>query len=465
MMTHNLRKSRRRSRRLHDGPSTVTTMTVRPRDVQPVASATPSSEPAALASGQVPRVVIVGAGFGGLNAAMALRHEKVEVTLIDRRNYHLFQPLLYQVATAGLSPADIAQPIRSILRRQRNATVLLGRVTTIDTQARDVLIGERRVPYDYLIVATGARHAYFGHDEWEAVAPSLKNIEDATDIRRRILLAFEEAENTAHAEDRAPMLTFVVVGGGPTGVELAGAIAELARKALVADFRKIQPHHARVLLIEAGQRLLPVFPERLSAVAKRALERLGVEVRLDAAVTACDDQGVMVGDERIQAGVVLWAAGVAASPAAKWLSAESDRAGRVKVGADLSLPEHPEIFVIGDTALATDPKGNPLPGIAPAAKQAGKYVARLIGARLRGRPMRPFRYRHMGNLATIGRTAAVVDFGWIRLTGWIAWLLWSLVHIYFLIGFRNRLVVALDWLWAYLTFQRGARLITGHSDG
>ena len=283
MMTHNLRMSRRRSqRRLHDCPSTVMTMTVRPRDVQlaqPFASATPSSEPAASASGQVPRVVIVGAGFGGLNAATALRHEKVEVMLIDRRNYHLFQPLLYQVATAGLSPADIAQPIRSILRRQRNATVLLGRVTAIDTQARDVLIGERRVPYDYLIVATGARHAYFGHDEWEAVAPSLKNIEDATDIRRRILLAFEEAENTAHAEDRAPMLTFAIVGGGPTGVELAGAIAELAKKALVADFRKIQPHHARVLLIEAGPRLLPAFPERLSAVAKRELERLGVEVR------------------------------------------------------------------------------------------------------------------------------------------------------------------------------------------
>jgi NADH dehydrogenase len=312
----------------------------------------------------------------------------VEVTLIDRRNYHLFQPLLYQVATAGLSPADIAQPIRSILRRQRNATVLLGRVTAIDTQARDVLIGERRVPYDYLIVATGARHAYFGHDEWEAVAPSLKNIEDATDIRRRILLAFEEAENTAHAEDRVPMLTFVVVGGGPTGVELAGAIAELARKALVADFRKIQPHHARVLLIEAGPRLLPAFPEQLSAAAKRALERLGAEVRLGEAVTVCDDQGVMLGEERIQAGVVLWAAGVAASPAAKWLGAESDRAGRVKVGSDLSLPGHPEIFVIGDTALATDPEGNPLPGIAPAAKQAGRYVAGVIGARLRGRATR-----------------------------------------------------------------------------
>jgi NADH dehydrogenase len=411
-----------------------------------------------------PRVVIVGAGFGGLSAATALRHEKVEVTVIDRRNYHLFQPLLYQVATAALSPAEIAQPIRSILRRQRNATVLLGRVTGVNTQTRDVLIGDRRVPYDYLIVATGARHNYFGHDEWEAVAPGLKKIEDATDIRRRILLAFEEAENAAHAEERVPMLTFAVVGGGPTGVELAGQIAELAKQALVADFRRIQPHDARVLLIEAGPRLLPAFPERLSAVAKRALERLGVEVRLGAPVTACDDQGVMVGDERIQAGVVIWAAGVAASPAAKWLAAESDRAGRVKVNADLSLPGHPEIFAIGDTVLATDAAGDPLPGVAAVAKQAGKYVAGVIRARLRGQPTRPFRYRNLGNLATIGRTAALADFGWIRLSGWIAWVLWGVVHIYFLIGFRNRLVVALDWLWAYLTFRRGARLITGHSD-
>jgi NADH:quinone reductase (non-electrogenic) len=381
--------------------------------------------------------------------------------VIDRRNYHLFQPLLYQVATAALSPAEIAQPIRSILRRQRNATVLLGRVTGVDTETRAVLIGERRVPYDYLIVATGARHNYFGHDAWEAVAPGLKNIEDATAIRRRILLAFEEAENAAHAEVKAPMLTFAIVGGGPTGVELAGAIAELAKKALVADFRKIRPHDARVLLIEAGPRLLPAFPERLSAVAKRALERLGVEVRLGAVVTACDEQGVMVGDERIQAGVVLWAAGVAASPAAKWLAAESDRAGRVKVNPDLSLPGHPEIFVIGDTALAAS---NPLPGVAAVAKQAGEYVASVIRARLRGRPTRPFRYRNLGNLATIGRRAAVADFGWLRLTGWLAWLLWGIVHIYFLIGFRNRLVVALDWVWAYLTFHRGARLITGHSD-
>jgi NADH dehydrogenase len=448
-------------------------MTAHARDLQPgqaLVSTTSSSEPASSGlpssvCGHVPHVVIVGAGFGGLSAAMALRGENVQVTLIDRRNYHLFQPLLYQIATAALSPADIAQPIRSILRRQRNATVLLGRVTGVDTETREVLIGERRIRYDYLIVATGARHAYFGHDEWEAVAPGLKKIEDATDIRRRILLAFEEAENAAHAEDRAPMLTFAIIGGGPTGVELAGAIAELAKKALVADFRKIEARHTRVVLIEAGPRLLPVFPERLSAVARRALERLGVEVRLGAAVTACDEQGVMVGNERIQAGVVLWAAGVAASPAAKWLGAESDRAGRVKVNADLTLPGHPEIFVIGDTALATDPKGNPLPGIAPAAKQAGQYVAGVIRARLRGRLTRPFRYRHLGNLATIGRTAAVADFGWLRLTGWVAWLLWGAVHIYFLIGFRNRLVVALDWLWAYLTFQRGARLITGHSDG
>jgi NADH dehydrogenase len=449
-------------------------MTAHPRDLQPArpfASPASSSRAASSALRQVPRVVIVGAGFGGLGAAMALRHEKVQVTLIDRRNYHLFQPLLYQVATAALSPADIAQPIRSILRRQRNATVLLGRVTGVDTATREVLIlgpdhrTERRVPYDWLIVATGARHAYFGHDEWEAVAPGLKKIEDATDIRRRILLAFEEAENAAHEQDRAPMLTFVVIGGGPTGVELAGAIAELARKALVADFRKIEAHLTRVLLIEAGPRLLPAFPERLAAVAKRSLERLGVEVRLGVPVTACDADGVMVGDERIQARVVLWAAGIAASPAAKWLGAESDRAGRVRVGPDLAVPGHPEIFVIGDTALVADAEGRSVPGIAPAAKQAGQYVAGAIGSRLRGRPIRPFRYRHLGNLATIGRTAAVADFGWLRLTGWAAWMLWGLVHIYFLIGFRNRLVVALDWFWAYLTFQRGARLITGPADG
>ncbi|HYZ26126.1 MAG TPA: NAD(P)/FAD-dependent oxidoreductase [Geminicoccaceae bacterium] len=421
-----------------------------------------SSNPAPSIPARPPRVVIVGAGFGGLSAAIALRRAKVHVTLIDRRNYHLFQPLLYQVATAALSPADIAQPIRSILRHQRNATVLLGRVTGVDKASREVLIDERRIPYDYLIVATGARHAYFGNDAWEPFAPGLKKIEDATGIRRRILLAFEEAETAAHAAHRAPMLSFVVVGGGPTGVELAGAIAELARVALAADFRHVDPRETRIVLVEAGPRLLSAFPDTLSAKAKRALERLGVEVRLSAAVSACDEDGVAVGGERIAARTVLWAAGVAASPAAKWLDAEKDRAGRVKVEADLSLPGHPEIFVIGDTALATDGTGNPLPGVAPAAKQAGRHVARVIRARVDGRRAPPpFRYRHLGNLATIGRSAAIADFGRLRLSGRVAWLLWGIVHIYFLIGFRNRLVVALDWVWAYLTFERGSRLITG----
>ncbi len=411
---------------------------------------------------RMPRVVIVGAGFGGLAAATALRHAAVQVTIIDRRNYHLFQPLLYQVATAALSPADIAQPIRSILRRQRNATVLLGRVTGINAAARQVSIGERRVAYDYLIVATGARHAYFGHDEWEPVAPGLKKIEDATDVRRRILLAFEQAEIAGDPNERAALLTFVVIGGGPTGVELAGAIAELARQALAADFRTIDPRDTRVILIEAGPRVLPTFPEKLSSIARRALERLGVEVRLGAPVTECAAAGVVVMGERIAARTLLWAAGVAASPAARWLCAEKDPAGRVKVQADLSLSGHPEVFVIGDTALATDVAGNPLPGIAPAAKQAGQYVAQVIRARIAGRkPPPPFRYRHLGNLATIGRKAAVADFGRVRFSGRVAWLLWGLVHVYFLIGFRNRLVVSLNWLWAYLTYERGSRLITG----
>ena len=438
------------------------------RDLQPAQSpaASPVS-PAATArgAGHLPRVVIVGAGFGGLAAATGLKGAAVQVTVIDRRNYHLFQPLLYQVATAALSPADIAQPIRSILKRQHNATVLLGRVIGIDTVAREALVGQRRVPYDYLIVATGARHAYFGHDEWEPFASGLKKIDDATAIRARILLAFEQAESAAEAAERQALLTFVIVGGGPTGVELAGAIAELASKALVAEFRTIDPREARVVLIDAGPRVLPAFPERLSTIAARALERLGVEVRLGAAVTACDAAGVAIGADRLQSRCIIWAAGVAASPAGKWLGAERDRAGRVKVGPDLSVPGHPEIFVIGDSALATDARGNPLPGIAPAAKQAGHYVARLIRARIGGRrPPAAFRYRHLGNLATIGRKAAVADFGRIRLSGRLAWLLWGLVHIYFLIGFRNRLVVSLDWLWAYVTFQRGARLITGQSE-
>jgi NADH dehydrogenase len=411
-----------------------------------------------------PRVVIVGAGFGGLYAAHTLGKAPIDVTLIDRRNYHLFQPLLYQVATAGLSPADIAYPIRSIFRRHPNIDVMLGKVTGVDLDSRNVIVGDRRVPYDQLVIATGARHAYFGHDEWEAYAPGLKKIEDATEIRRRVLLAFERAEEAEDDAARRRLLTFVIVGGGPTGVEMAGAVAELAHKALGRDFRHIDPKSARIVLVEAAPRVLLSFPESLSETARSSLERLGVEVRLGKAVTACDATGVMVGDERIDSETLIWAAGVAASPAARWLGAEKDRAGRVKVNRDLTLPGRPEVFVIGDTAAAVDERGKPYPGVAPVAKQQGAYVARTILARLRGEPAEPFRYRDYGNLATIGRKSAVVDFGWLRLSGFLAWLLWGIVHISFLIGFRNRLVVLLEWMWAYLTFQRGARLITGDTD-
>ena len=409
-----------------------------------------------------PRVVIVGAGFGGLAAAMELRKAPVDVIIIDRRNYHLFQPLLYQVATAGLSPADIAMPIRSIVRHQRNTTVLLGRVTGVDKAAREVQVGERRVPYDYLVVATGARHSYFGNDEWEPFAPGLKKIDDATAIRRRILEAFELAESEPEPVKQKQLLNFVVVGGGPTGVEMAGAIAELAKKGLAADFRNIDPRAARVILIEAGQRVLPSFPEQLSEAARRSLERLGVEVRVGHPVSNCDRYGVAVAGERIEARTVIWAAGVIASPASKWFKANRDQVGRVKVKENLSLPGHPENFVIGDTALALDSDGKPLPGIAAVAKQQGRYVGRLIRRRVCGCEELPtFRYRHLGSLATIGRTAAVASIGKLRLSGWLAWMLWSLVHIYFLIGARNRVSVLVSWIWAYLTFQRGSRLITG----
>lgn len=409
-----------------------------------------------------PRVVIVGAGFGGLSAAKALAKAPVDVVLVDKRNYHLFQPLLYQVATAGLSPAEIAAPIRAIVRRQANASVVLGKVSGVDTAAREVVTDQARIAYDYLILATGARHAYFGHDDWEPYAPGLKKIEDATAIRRRILLAFEQAELEPDAEKRRALLTFVIVGGGPTGVELAGAIAELARKALASDFRHIDPGTTRVVLVEAGPRLLAAFPPSLSAAAADSLTSLGVEVRAGVAVNACDTDGVTIGEHRIAARTVIWAAGVAASAAAKWVGAEKDRAGRIKVAADLSVPGHPDIFAIGDTALALDKTGQPVPGIAPAAKQAGAYVGRLIAARVAGRKGdAAFRYRHLGNLATIGRKRAVADFGVLQLRGFPAWLLWSAAHVYFLIGFRNRLVVTLSWLWAYVTFQRGARLITG----
>jgi NADH:ubiquinone reductase (H+-translocating) len=408
-------------------------------------------------------IVIIGGGFGGLTAALALHHAPVRVTLIDRRNYHLFQPLLYQVATAGLSPADIASPIRAILRRQRNTTVLLGKVTGIDVPGKAVLTDQKRVVYDQLVIATGARHAYFNHEEWEQFAPGLKKIDDATDIRRRILLAFERAENSTDEREQQRLLSFVIVGGGPTGVEMAGAIAELARKALSTDFRNIDPRSARIVLVESGSRVLASFPETLSAVAKRALETLGVEVRLGTRVSCCHPEGVIVPNERIEADTIIWAAGVVASPAAKWLDAEKDGAGRVVVGRDLTLEGHPEIFVIGDTALVKAANGKPLPGIAPVAKQQGAYVARVIAARVRGRPaLAPSRYRHLGTMATIGRKSAVVDFGNFRLSGFLAWLFWGIVHVYALVGFRNRAAVMMGWLWAYITFERGARLITGH---
>jgi NADH dehydrogenase len=411
----------------------------------------------------LPRVVIVGAGFGGLWAAKALANAPVEVTIIDRENHHLFQPLLYQVATAALSPADVAAPIRGIVGAYRNITVMLGDVSGVDVAARAVSIaGGRRVPYDYLILATGARHAYFGHDDWEPFAPGLKRIEDATEIRRRILIAFERAENETDPDERRRLMNLLIVGGGPTGVELAGAIAELARRALAKDFRNIDPRDTRIILVEAGPRLLPSMPEDLSEEALQRLQRLGVEVRLGAAVTAVDASGVTIGTARVDARTVIWAAGVAASPAGQWIGAKCDRAGRIEVNPDLTVPDHLEIFAIGDTALMLDAAGKPLPGVAPVAKQQGRYVGSLIKTRLRSvERIEPFFYRNYGNLATIGRKAAVIDFGWIRLRGFVAWLIWMVAHVYFLIGFRNRIIVALNWLWAYFTFQRGARLITG----
>jgi NADH:ubiquinone reductase (H+-translocating) len=412
-------------------------------------------------TGPAPRVVIVGGGFGGLSAAKALARQPFDITLIDRNNHHLFQPLLYQVATAGLSPADIASPIRSILSGQKNAGVMLAEVSGVDLTRREVVADGKRVPYDHLVLATGARHAYFGHDEWAAVAPGLKTLDDATGLRRRILLAFERAENETDSEERARLMTFVVIGGGPTGVEMAGAIAELAKRALASDFRAIDPRAARIILVEAASRVLTPFEEKLSEVARRALEQLGVEVRLGGAVTDCSSDGVRLGGDFIPARTIVWAAGVMASPAGRWLGAETDRAGRVQVAADLSLPGHPDVFVIGDTAAVTDAHGAMLPGVAPVAKQQGQYVARALIARHEGRAVEAFRYRDYGLLATIGRSRAVVQMGRLHITGFLAWVLWSVAHIYFLIGFRNRFIVALNWAWSYLTFQRGSRLITG----
>ena len=420
--------------------------------------------------GDRPKVVVVGAGFGGLTTVQALARVPVDVTVIDRHNYHYFQPLLYQVATAALSPADIAWPIRGILKRQKNATVLMATVTGIDTAAKLVHAGPVLVPYHFLVLATGATHSYIGHPEWAEVAPGLKRIEDATAIRRKVLLAFERAELSRDPEERKRLLTFVVVGGGPTGVEMAGAIAEVAHHALPAEFRHIDPHGARVILIEAGPRLLPTFPEDLSAYVQRALTRMGVEVMTSARVTNCDELGVELGNERIEAATKVWAAGVIASLAGEWIEAERDSAGRIKVAPDLSVPGYPEIFAIGDTAAAVDATGRQVPGIAPAAKQMGRYVADVIAARVsaaricgRDTPG-PFHYRHHGDLATIGRKAAVVKLDHMHLTGFIGWVFWSVAHVYFLIGLRNRAVVAFSWMWNYLTYQRGARLIVDGSD-
>jgi NADH dehydrogenase len=408
-----------------------------------------------------PRVVIIGAGFGGLAAAKALGKAPVDLVVIDQHNYHLFQPLLYQVATAGLSPADIASPIRQILRGQPNTTVMLAEVSGVDLARKEVIAEGKRIGFDKLIVATGARHAYFGHDEWEKHAPGLKRIDDATYLRRRILLAFEKAETEMDAEERRRLLNFVVVGAGPTGVEMAGAIAELARRALAADFRAIDPSNARTILIEAGPRALPSFDPSLSAAATRALENLGVEVRLGGAVTSVDAEGVIVAGERIEARTVIWAAGVVASPAGNWLNTKTDRAGRVIVEPDLTISGYPDIFVVGDAASARGADGSLLPGVAPVAKQQGAYVAKRIRAELKGKACPPFRYRDFGSLATIGRKNAVAQMKGIRVSGFIAWLIWCVAHIYFLIGFRNRLAVILNWAWSYLTFGRGARLITG----
>ncbi len=416
---------------------------------------------AAMMAAGKPRIVILGAGFGGLFAAKALRRVAADVTLVDRRNYHLFQPLLYQVAVAGLAPSDIAWPIRSILSRQANVSVLMDEVTGIDAEQRQVMLRRGPIAFDYLIAAAGATHPYLGHQDWAALAPGLKSLDDATLIRRRVLIAFEQAEMTADESARARLLRFVIVGGGPTGVELAGTIAELARHTLARDFRRIDPRRARITLVEAGERLLPSFDPRLSAYTRRSLERLGVEVRLGRPVTACDRDGVVLDGDAIPAATVIWAAGVAATPIGRWLGAETDRAGRVIVAPDLTVPGHPDIFVIGDAALVKTAEDEPVPGIAPAAKQQGRYAARAIAARIaRAPPPPPFRYRHAGSLATIGRRAAVVELSPFRLSGWPAWWIWGIAHIYFLLGVPSPLLVSLRWLWEYVTYGRGARLIT-----
>jgi NADH dehydrogenase len=418
------------------------------------------------------RVVIVGGGFGGLSTARRLRRLPVEVTLLDRRNFHLFQPLLYQVATGALSPANIASPLRAILKRSRNTRVLLEDVTGFDVAGRRVVTSNGEFPYDFLVVAAGVRHHYFGHDEWEPAAPGLKTLEDAVEMRRRVLLAFERAEVTADPAERRALLTFVIVGAGPTGVELAGALGEIARHTLRREFRSIDPSEARILLVEGGPRVLPAYPSELSRKAARALGALGVDVALDTSVTDVRNAAVTVSragvSETIAARTVLWAAGVTASPLAAALAAatgaKTDRAGRIAVNPDLTLPSHPEIFVLGDMAALADDAGHPLPGVAPVAMQQGRYVARVVAARLGGKPSAaPFRYRDKGSLATIGRGRAVADFGFLRIAGYPAWLAWLFIHLMYLVQFGNRVLTLVQWAWNYVTWNRSARLITGRS--
>lgn len=408
------------------------------------------------------RLVVVGAGFGGLQLVRNLKAEGLQITLIDQRNHHLFQPLLYQVATTILATSEIAWPIRRLFRERADVTTLLGEITGVDKEGRRVLLDDgSAITYDTLVLATGARHSYFGRNEWEALAPGLKTLEDATTIRRRMLLAFEKAERETDPAIRQALLTFAVIGAGPTGVELAGIIAELAKQILWQEFRRIDTREARILLIEAGPRVLAAFPVSLSEYAKRALEKLGVEVLLGRPVSDIREDGVTIGEEFVGCRTVVWAAGVAASPAAAWLDIPADRAGRALVDARLNAPGRPEIFVIGDTATVPTADGKPIPGIAPAAKQQGSYVASVIRARLAGKPdPAPFRYRHQGNLATIGKSAAVVDFGWLQLRGWFAWWFWGIAHIFFLIGARSRVAVAWSWFWTFISGQHSARLIT-----
>jgi len=416
------------------------------------------------ASSTLPRVVIIGAGFGGLAAAKALGGKPVQVTLLDKTNHHLFQPLLYQVATAGLSPANIAQPVRSILRTKKNVEVLMAEVTGFDVEQKLVLAGPRTFPYDHLIVATGARHSYFGHPEWEQTAPGLKTLDDALEIRRRLLLAFERAEAADHALERERLLTFVIVGAGPTGVEMAGAISEIARETMLRDFRKIDPSEARVILVDAADRVLPMFDPKLSAQAESQLRNLKVSVRLGVAVQEVSEEGVKIPNEVIHARTVIWAAGNTASPIMKMLPGTLDRAGRIQITPELNLPDHPEIYVIGDTAHCPGPDGKPLPGVSPVAMQQGKHAVRNILDRMAGEPAKPFKYWDRGSMATIGRNRAVADVHFAKFSGMLAWLAWVFVHLIFLMRMRNRISVFFIWVYAYFTRDQGVRLITGKNE-